>query len=338
MVSARHPTGFGVCLPHGWRDDLPGAAPERQWKFIRDQALRVEVLGYDSVWFVDHLQPVVDASGPYFECWTAMAALAASTSRVRLGQMATCNGYRPPALLAKMAAGIDAMSNGRLDVGLGAGWFEAEHTAWGYDFPAAKVRIDRLEEAVEVVLRLWASGPGQPASYEGAHYRLDGVTMAPRPVQEPHPPLWIAGSGERRTLALVARRGDWCNFNGPVANVARKVEVLAGHCERIGRTPTEIGVSWKGDVVIAADERRVQEQVDRIRQAWLARGITQFADDAGFRAGHLVGTPDEVRARIAEYQQAGCDYFICDFWDLDKDSLELFSAEVMVPSASARSS
>src|SRR5262249_27141139 len=159
MGSPRRPAGFGVCLPHGWRDDLPVAAPDRQWSFIRDQALRVEPLGYDSVWFVDHLQPVVDAGGPYFECWTAMAALAASTSRVRLGQMATCSAYRPPALLAKMAAGIDAMSNGRLDVGLGAGWFELEHAAWGYDFPAAKVRIDRLEEAVDVMLRLWASGP-----------------------------------------------------------------------------------------------------------------------------------------------------------------------------------
>jgi F420-dependent oxidoreductase-like protein len=338
MDLAPRPPRFGVCLPHGWRDDLPVAAPERQWDFIRDQALRVEALGYDSVWFVDHLQPVVDAGGPYFECWTAMAALAACTSVVRLGQMATCNGYRAPALLAKMAAGIDAMSNGRLDVGLGAGWFEAEHTAWGYDFPAAKVRIDRLEEAVEVVLRLWASERDEPASYEGTHYRLDGVTMAPRPVQEPHPPLWIAGAGERRTLALVARYGDWCNFNGSAENVTRKAEVVAEHCERIGRDATEVGVSWKGDVVIAADERRVHEQVDRIREQWLARGITQFADDAGFRGGHLVGTPDQVRARIADYQQAGCDYFICDFWDLDEDSLELFAAEVMGRPAPARSS
>jgi F420-dependent oxidoreductase-like protein len=337
VISARRPPGFGVCLPHGWRDDLPVAAPEQQWNFIRDQALRVETLGFDSVWFVDHLQPVVDPRGPYFECWTAMAALAASTSRVRLGQMATCNAYRPPALLAKMAAGIDAMSDGRLDLGLGAGWFEAEHIAWGYDFPAAKVRIDRLEEAVAVILRLWASGADAPASYEGAHYRLDRVTMAPRPVQEPHPPLWIAGSGERRTLALVARHGDWCNFNGPAANVARKAEILADHCRRVGRDPTEIGISWKGDVVIAADERRVHAQVDRIRQQWLARGIAQFADDAGFRAGHLVGTPDEVRARIAEYQRAGCDYFICDFWNLDDDSLELFAAEVVGRSAPARS-
>jgi F420-dependent oxidoreductase-like protein len=319
---------FGVCLPHGWRSDLPATSPHQQWAFIERLARRVEALGYDSIWLVDHLQPVVDPAGPYFECWTAMAALAASTSHIRLGQMATCNGYRPPALLAKMAANIDAMSGGRLDVGLGAGWYEAEHRAWGYDFPAAKVRLDRLEEAIEVILAIWATSTRGPATYRGLHYRLDGVTMAPPPVQRPHPPLWIAGAGEHRTLRLVARYADWCNFAGPAESVARKTAVLAQHCDKVGRDPSEIGVSWKGDVIIALNDRDAREQIERVRRFWLSRGATQFADEAGLRSGHLIGTPEEIRARIAEYQRVGCNYFICDFWDREGESLDTFAREV----------
>jgi F420-dependent oxidoreductase-like protein len=323
---------FGVCLPHGWRSDLPAVPPTEQWDHIRTLAARAEALGYDSVWLVDHLQPVVDPAGPLFECWTTTVALAVTTTRIRIGQMATCNAYRPPALLAKMASTVDVMSHGRIDLGLGAGWFEPEHRAWGYDYPSAKVRLDRLEEAARLILRLWTSSP---ASFSGQHYVVDGVEMAPRPVQHPHPPLWIAGGGERRTLRLAARYGSWCNVAGSVATVARKAAVLAEHCNAVGRDAAEVGISWKGDVVIGTDAERIDARVADICRFWGSRGHPQLADPARYREAHLVGRPEEIRARVREYQEAGCEYFLCDFSDVNGDALDRFADDVVAPLASA---
>jgi F420-dependent oxidoreductase-like protein len=328
MVQAPPAPRFGVCLPHGWRSDLPAVPPTEQWNHIRSLAARAEALGYDSVWLVDHLQPVVDPAGPLFECWTTTVALTQTTSRICIGQMATCNAYRPPGLLAKMASVADVMSHGRIDLGLGAGWFEPEHRAWGYDYPAAKARLDRLEEAARLILELWTSSP---AFFSGEHYVIDGVEMAPRPVQQPHPPLWIAGGGERRTLRVAARYGTWCNVAGSVATVAHKAAVLAEHSEAVRRDATEVGISWKGDVVIGTDPDQIDARVADICRFWGSRGHAQLADPARYRDAHLVGSPDEIRARIREYQRAGCAYFLCDISGVDGEALDRFAEEVVTP-------
>lgn len=292
-----------------------------------DYAVDAEKLGFHSVWMVDHLQPVLDHAGPHFECWTAMAALATATSRVRLGQVVTCNGYRSPALLAKMAACVDAMSGGRLDLGIGAGWDEAEARAWGFDVPpTAGARIARLAEAVDLILALWAN---EPTYFAGEHYRTDGAQMAPRCAQDPHVPLWIGGQGVRRTLPLAAERGDWCNITGSPENVARKRDVVLEHCAKIGRDASSISVSWTGDIVIAETEAEVNRHANRFAQFWAARGFPQYADPAHFRDAHIVGTPDQVRERIAAYRAAGCDHFIVEFWDLGRPARELFADTVL---------
>jgi F420-dependent oxidoreductase-like protein len=324
-VSARQ-TKFGVCLPSGWRSNLPDAPAHDQWRYLEDTAKRVDGLGYHSIWLVDHLQPVLDPTDSLFECWTAMAALAVVTQNVRLGQIATCNAFRSPALLAKMAACIDVISDGRLDVCIGAGWYATEFAAFGFEHATPGERLSWLAEAVQLMKRFWTE---DNVSFEGRHYRTENSTVYPKPLQKPHLPLWIAGGGERRTLRLVAQYGDWCNIVDTPDVMTHKVEVLKRHCEELGRPSEEIGVSWKGDVVIGATDSEVEAQVDRICKFWADRGHAKFADPEGFKGANLVGTPSRIAEQIDRFREAGCQYFICDFWDVDGDSIELFSEEVV---------
>jgi F420-dependent oxidoreductase-like protein len=320
------PVRVGVCLPHGWRSDLPDASPPDQWAYVSERARKVEALGYDSVWLVDHLQPAAAAADPLFECWTAMAALAVTTRRVRLGQMVTCTSYRPPALLAKMAACIDAMSAGRLDVGIGAGWFQPEYAAWGYDFPGPGDRVDMLAEAIQVLRAIWTTAP---ASFHGCYYRIDGVQLAPRPVQRPHPPLWVGSSGERKGLRTVAAYADYWSVTGERDEIAAKADVLARHCDDVGRDPSDIGRAWKGDVVIAETEPDAARLLDRILSLWAARGVTRYGTESSYRRSHLVGTPTQIVEQMARYRAVGCTVFVCDFFDVDGTAVELFADEVL---------
>jgi F420-dependent oxidoreductase-like protein len=230
---------FGTFVPQGWKGDQTGIPVEDQWNRIREFAELIEGAGYDSIWVYDHFHthPVVSQEST-FDAWTLMAALAAATTRVRLGQMCTCALYRPPSLLAKMASNIDVISGGRLDVGIGAGWSKGEFEAYGYRFPSPGERLDMLEEAVQVILAMWTE---DVATFIGKHYRVDGAINRPKPIQKPHPPLWVAGGGEKRTLRLVAQYGDFANFGDGIEIFRHKSEVLAAHCEAVGRPYEEIG-------------------------------------------------------------------------------------------------
>ncbi len=202
-------------------------------------AQTAERLGFDSIWLFDHFhtyfKPVLETT---FECWTSTAALARDTSRIRLGQMVTCNSYRNPALLAKMASTVDVLSHGRLDFGIGAGWYEHEYLAYGYDFPPTPGdRLRMLGEALQVITAMWT----EPyASFEGSHYRVSGAINEPKGVQKPHPPIWVGGSGEKVTLKLAAKYGDATNFGGHLDDMGyytHKYDVVRAHCEAIGRDP-----------------------------------------------------------------------------------------------------
>jgi F420-dependent oxidoreductase-like protein len=200
------------------------------WRFL-DRHTR-----FDSIWTMDHLVPPNDETDnrdPCFESYTTLAAAAQITDRVRLGCLVTANTFRHPALLAKMAATIDHISAGRLNLALGAGWNEFEHQAYGIPLPSLRERQDRLEEAAQV-LRLFFAAE-EPVSFDGRHYRLKDAPFAPGFVQKPHPPLWIGGGGEKRTLRTVARYADVANLLGPVSVVRHKLEVLRSHCDAVGR-------------------------------------------------------------------------------------------------------
>jgi F420-dependent oxidoreductase-like protein len=314
---------FGAFAPQGWKTELVGIPdPRDKWAMCRDTAVLAESLGYDSIWVYDHFHNVpAPAHETVFECWTVMAALAEATSRIRLGQMVTCTSYRPPALTAKITATIDVISGGRLDWGVGAGWYDHEYKAYGYEFPEAKVRIGMLREAVELVTAMWTQAD---ASYEGRYYRLDGAQCDPKPVQQPHPPIWIGGGGEQITLRVVARLADKSNFGGKADEWAHKRDVLHAHCKDVGRDPSEIELTWSPEVCVRETEAEVRE-VAAMREA---RGYREPFDS--WQAGNLVGTSDQVAEKVRAYIGLGCTYFVPWCTDYPDDiTLRLFAEKVM---------
>jgi F420-dependent oxidoreductase-like protein len=236
--------------------------------------------GFDHLWVFDHLNPIVgELTGVEWEGWTLLAAMAEATSRVRIGVMVTANTYRHPAVLAKMAVTVDHLSGGRLEFGLGAGWAEVEHRMLGLDFPPVGERISRLGEACEVIRKLWTE---EVADHDGPAYRLVGAIQNPKPLQKPHPPIWLGGAGERQTLRVVAEHADVWNLAGSdVGEAVRKSRILDEHCEAVGRDPATLRRSVQLRVDAAEPDRSLS-QAERFMAA-------------GFREVVLgVGPPDPV--------------------------------------------
>lgn len=226
---------FGVFVPQGWKLDLVGIAdPSEQYERMTTVARAAEEAGFDSIWVYDHFHTVpVPTQETTFEAWTITAGLVRDTSKIRVGQMVTCNGYRHPALLAKMASTVDAMSNGRLICGLGAGWYEHEWNAYGMEFPDVPTRMGMFREACEIISRMWTE---DAPVFNGKYYHIDKPINQPRSQRKPHPEFWLGGGGEKVTLKLVAKWADGCNIGGGNPDVVRqKLEVLRGHCETVGR-------------------------------------------------------------------------------------------------------
>jgi F420-dependent oxidoreductase-like protein len=295
---------FGAFAPQGWKTELRSVAgAQAQWAKCREIALLAEDLGFDSVWVYDHFHNIPQPSHEsVFECFTTMAALAEATSRIRLGQMVSCTGYRPPALIAKITSSIDAISGGRLDWGVGAGWYWHEYEGYGYPFEENKVRIGRLREAVEVVKAMWTE---PDAIYEGRYYSLDGAQCDPKPVQQPHPPIWIGGAGERLTLRVVARHADCSNFGGTPDVWAHKREVLKRHCKDVGRDEDEIEKTTGGEILVRDTEAEIRALADAGKAGSLwNEPYEQWV------ANNLVGTPEQVCEKIRRYEDLGCTYFV----------------------------
>lgn len=311
---------FGVFTPQGWKLELAGVGDARaQWDVTLSTALAAERLGFDSVWVYDHVHNVpVPSNESVFECWTTVAALAQATSTIRLGQMVGCAGYRNPALLAKMTATVDVISGGRLDWGIGAGWYDQEYRAYGYDYPSNADRIRMLRETVEIVRMMWSE---PEATYEGRHFTVQGAQCDPKPVQDPNPPVWIGGGGEQLTLRVVARHADYSNFGGKPDEWTHKVDVLHRHCAEVGRDPDAITMTWSPEVFIRSTE---QEILDAGTQSFWGEPFDSW------RAGNLVGTPEQVCERLAEYQALGCGGVVLWCSDFpEHETLELLASEVL---------
>ncbi len=311
-------------MPQGWILDLVDIEdPIEQYETMSRVAQTAERLGFDSIWLFDHFhtfpEPVLETT---FECWTSMAALARDTSRIRLGQMVTCNGYRNPALLAKMASTVDVLSHGRLDFGIGAGWYEHEHLAYGYPYPSTPDRLRMLGEALQVIHAMWT----EPyASFEGTYYQVAAAINEPKGVQKPHPPIWVGGSGEKVTLKLAARYGDATNFGGHLDDMswyAHKLDVLRAHCADVGRDPDSLirSTDVETSLVRPGDDPAALTQRYRRDQSL-----------AEYRTHAVVGGPQEVIDTYGRLIDAGMNYIIItDVPGLAGiDVLEYLAAEVL---------
>lgn len=293
---------FGVFVPQGWRMDLASVAdPVDKFETMVRCAKEAETAGFDAIWLYDHFHTVPEPRHEsVFECWSSMAALARETRRVRLGQMVTCNSYRPPALLAKMASCIDVMSHGRVILGIGAGWYKHEYAAYGYEFPETPERLRMLRESLQVIKAMWAQ---DEAAFEGSYYQLRGAINEPKPVQKPHPPIWIGGGGERVTLKLVAQYGDACNLSADVHVLRHKLEVLREHCASVGRDYDSI-LKTVELYAILGDEREIDRVVTDT-----ARRIGK--DESYVRSWHpWHGDADRMAEMVSMIAEAGAQYFI----------------------------
>lgn len=295
--------------------------PVQQYDAMTAVAQAAEQAGYDSIWVYDHFHtvptPEIETT---FECWTITAGLARDTERIKIGQMVTCNGYRHPALLAKIASTVDVMSRGRLLCGLGAGWYEHEWRAYGFQFPELRHRMGMFREACEIVVRMWTE---ERPMFQGKYYTIDGPINEPKGVQKPHPPLWLGGGGEQVTLKLVARWGDACNVGaGDPATAQHKLAILKQHCDALGRDYNQITRSTNLNVFLLRPHEDPEQATAQ------ARGNVSYEQ---FARTFLVGTPEQVATRIDALIDAGIDYVITYFPRIayDHDMLWWFAQEVM---------
>jgi probable F420-dependent oxidoreductase len=302
---------------------------------MRRVASLAEELGFDSIWLCDHfltLAPdayVEDAgvagsggsraraegasSMALLECWTTLSALARDTRRLRLGTSVLCHSYRSPSVLAKMAATLDVISGGRLDLGLGAGWFEHEYRAYGIPFPRVGERIDQLAEGVEIIRRMWTEARPR---FQGRHYAIDGAICDPPPLQRPHPPIWIGGEGDR-VHRLAARAADGVNVRwwGP-SQIAGRGAYLDAACREFGRDPRALARSVTALFIAERNEGRAATTRER------------FAGIPG--EGHVAGTPEQCVARIRRYVEAGVRHLLFSIPDVASSAgLELAGRHVL---------
>ena len=323
---------FGLFVPQGWRLDLVGIDPAAQWDVMRgvaEHADRGDV--WESVWVYDHFHTVPEPTDEAcHEAWSLMAAFAATTERVRLGQMCTCMAYRNPAYLAKVAATCDVISKGRVEMGIGGGWYEHEWRAYGYGFPRPGERLGMLDEGVQIFAQAWRDGR---ASLDGTHYRVDDAIVAPRPLQDGGIPLWIAGGGEKVTLKIAARYAQYTNFDGTLEGFRHKSQVLAGHCAEVGTDFDAIVRSANYNVAIGETEAevsdRLQQLVDRITP--IVGPEKARSALSAFEGLPAVGTPEQIVEKLSALQDAGMSYGIFYFPEAayDRSGIELFEREVV---------
>jgi F420-dependent oxidoreductase-like protein len=301
-----------------------GADPAAAFEGAKQTAQWAETHGF--TWFsvMDHLiqVPFVGAPDePFMEGWTVLAALAAVTSRIRLGVLASSVAYRNPAHLAKIAAGVDLISRGRLTFGIGAGWYEAEYRQYGWEFPERPaVRIQQMEEAVRLIRAMWTE---PRTSFQGRYFQVHDAILEPKPLQKPHPPILIAGGGEQLTLRAVARLGNACNVSGSPDEVRQKLAILRGHCEAAGRSYEAIEKTAGIYLLLARD------------QAALTAKLAGRVIPESYRV--FVGTVPEVSETFGRYRDAGVQLMITRAHGNDRETYELLASDVM-PALAQRTS
>lgn len=329
---------FGLLLPQGFTMNLASIKdPVEAYETLTRVAQTADEVGFESIWLFDHLHTAPSSQEALFECWTTAAALARDTKRIRIGQHVTCNNFRNPALLAKMASTVDVLSHGRLNFGIGAGWYEHEHRAYGYDYPDAPERLRLLHESLQIILSMWTQ---EEAVFEGKYCRVNGAINQPKGVQKPHIPLMIGGGGEKVTLKLVAQYADACHFVGFPNMIKQKYKVLKEHCETVGRDYESIRrLSSAFTAIAETDEQALAslpvDLADRLKGPGTTGAFggmfANLARDWEFAQKQmLVGGPDTMRQRLAAFEEAGVQELILIFPDPPQlDRIRLFAKEII---------
>ncbi len=308
---------FGVFLPfYAFRNTETGSLFNR----IRDITQECERLGYHSVLLDDHL---MFNKMPILECWTTLSALSSATEKIRLGTMVTCNSFRNPALLAKMSATVDNISDGRLELAMGAGVQQNEHNAYGFPFPSAKTRIERMNEAVEIIKKMWTN---KKTNYNGKHYIIHDAICEPKPVQKPHPPITIGGGGEKLTMKLTAQhadRYDW-GYLSTLDMYKHKMKILEKHCETVARSFEDIEKScWPAGQIFIRDDKK---DLKKMAKHWLPKGVSIEA----LVKTSFVGTPKDFIKQLQQYLNLGVTHFMLFFGDLpDIEGVRVFAKNVV---------
>ncbi len=323
---------FGLFIPQGWRLDLVDIPTDKHWSVMRDLATYADNSTWDSVWVYDHFHTVpVPTDEATHEAWTLMSAFAATTERVKLGQMCTAMSYRNPAYLAKVAATVDVIAGGRTQMGIGGGWYEHEWRAYGYGFPSAGERLGRLDEGVQIMRDAWRDGR---VTFDGKYYQVDGAIVAPRPPQEGGLPLWIAGGGEKVTLRIAAKYAQYTNFSSAPEEFERKSQILAGHCSEVGTDYDAIVRSANVNSVIAGSESEVKDRLKALRDRQVPKAGEDAVDAMLSNVASpdsATGTPEQVVERLTRLRDLGCEYAILYFPEAayDRSGIELFEREVI---------
>ena len=292
------------------------------YEALRDVWRLAEREGYDHAWTFDHFIPIFsDPTGPCLEGWTTLTALMTEVPRLRAGTLVTGNSYRHPALLANIAATLDRITGGRVEMGIGAGWWEQEYRVYGIDYPHVSQRIYAMEEAIQVMQALWTE---ERANFQGRYYTITDALCEPKPVQQPHIPIWVGGAGPELTLRAIARHGDgWNTFLMPREDYSQLLGALERHCAAAGRDPASIRKSLAGQLAIGSDPAAVERRIEAIAKA---RG----ADVNDARQRTFAGTPDEIVNRILGLAEQGVDHIILGMRaPYDNDGLIQFAREVI---------
>jgi F420-dependent oxidoreductase-like protein len=309
--------------PRAIRFGVQTAPQNTTWEELASIWREIDALGYDTAWTFDHFLPIFsDPTGPCFEGWIALTALAAQTRRVRVGTLVTGNTYRNPAVLANMAATVDHATGGRLEFGIGAAWFQQEHDAYNVPFPPIGTRMGMLDESLRIIRAMWTE---KAPSFEGKHYRIHEALCEPKPLQKPHPPILIGGGGEKKTLRLVARHATRWNGFGSPEEFKRKIGILAEHCRAEGTDVDAIEKSVLIAVTVTDDREKVRAIVAR-------ESKRRALPEEEARRWVLVGNPGEVADQVRAFVAAGVTHVIAMTFGPYGDRMESvrrFAREVM---------
>jgi F420-dependent oxidoreductase-like protein len=317
---------FGLQHPN-FSFDYSGQDTSQIIGSLRNVVARAENLGFDSFWVMDHFHqiPILGRpEEPMLEGWTTLSVLSGITTKIKLGTLVTGVLYRHPSVLAKIAATLDVLSKGRLFMGIGASYYEEESSAYGItsssSFPSNQERLLRLEEAIQILRKMWTEEPS--ASFNGKYYQIHNAYCNPKPIQKPSPPILVGGSGERKTLKIVAKYADACNLFGSIETIKRKLNILKEHCKSVGRDYDSI-LKTKLDLVVIDDN----EEIARKRAQQFYKGIPeQQIRDREFA---IYGTEEDVSRQIELLEEAGIHYLIVHFEpSIELEALEMFANKI----------
>ena len=308
---------FGFVIPQGWRNELPQMSSADQFKYSKDIVIGAEKYGFDSVYAYDHFIPHYryPSTGNFFECFTLLSAISTYTKKLKIGQIVTCNSYRNPALLAKMVATLDSITNGRTELGIGAGWYEEEYKSYGYPYFSDIVRILQLQESIQIIKKLWTQ---KIANFHGKYYSVKDAICFPKPLQKPHPTIMVGGSGEKYLLKVAAKYADRYNlYFGTPEEMKRKIKILNDY----NYQNRKIEYSIVLPCLVVQENEEIKKIIKKMGKQKMT--VAQFKKSIA--GGFTVGTIEDIMEGISQYVDVGVNHFIFHFLHLDSSVLKEFS-------------